>query len=472
MSFCSYSKEYSAQSYTDLDNAFIYEFMPEATGDAVKVYVYGLFLCKNLNLEITLDTFCENLKLEKETVIDAFTYWEECGLLTILSQEPFEVNYLPISRLSKPRKIKPEKYAAFSGSVQALIPSRMISVGEFTEYYNLLETYSIKPEAMLMIIKYCVDLKGDSIGYRYISTVVKDFASRKILTVEQVEQELSSYVLRTSELSKILKAMSLKKKPEIEDLNYLNKWTKELGFETPNIIYAASKIKKGGMKKLDEFIGELYANKKFSKEEISHYAKDKENLYELTIKINRALSVYYDVIDTVVENYTAKWASFGYDEQSLLFIANYCFKKGKNTLQEMDNVISSLQKKGVISYESIAEHFVLISNTDKFIANILSVLGLSRKVTSWDRENVKLWKTWNFSDEMILEAASCSSGKANPIPYMNAILSTWKQKGIFTKEQIEKSNTNAKNCCGFANERTYTKEELEKVIDDIEDIEF
>jgi len=90
-----------------------------------------------------------------------------------------------------------------------------------------------------------------------------------------VEKELSSYVSRSAEIEKILKAMSLKKKPEIEDLNYYKKWTKELGYETENIIYAATKIKKGGMKKLDDFIGELYANKGFQKKKSQATPKQK-----------------------------------------------------------------------------------------------------------------------------------------------------------------------------------------------------
>lgn len=69
----------------------------------------------------------------------------------------------------------------------------MIPPNEFNEYFNIMEVYGIKPEAFLMIIKYCTDLKGEDIGYKYISAVAKDFGARKILTPEQVEKELSAY---------------------------------------------------------------------------------------------------------------------------------------------------------------------------------------------------------------------------------------------------------------------------------------
>ena len=44
---CSYSKEFSASAFTGVENAFVTEYLPIASGDAVKVYLYGLFLCQN-----------------------------------------------------------------------------------------------------------------------------------------------------------------------------------------------------------------------------------------------------------------------------------------------------------------------------------------------------------------------------------------------------------------------------------------
>lgn len=472
MSFCSYSKEFAAMNFTSVENAYIYEYLPEATGNAVKVYLYGLFLCQNADFDVDLAAFARELKLTEAEVRDAFTYWEEFGLVSVISGEPLSVKYLPIGTGVKPRRVKPEKYAAFTESAQALLPARMIPPNEFNEYFNIMEVYGIKPEAFLMIIKYCTDLKGEDIGYKYISAVAKDFGARKILTPEQVEKELSAYILRTSELEKLLKALSLRRKPEIDDLNYFNKWTKELGYEPENVLFAAKSMKRGSMKKLDEFIGELYSRKVFSKQEIESYADTKKKLYELAVKINKALGVYYETLDAVVDNYTAPWTAFGFDEESLLFIANYCFKKRKNTLENMDEIVKFFHKNGVIGYDAVTEYFVNLSKDDKFLSSVLDAAGVSRKPTAWDRENLKQWRAWNFSEEMIMEAARLAAGKSGPVPYMNAVLGSWKQKCVFTKDQIESAPAPRSGGTHFKNERTYTKEQLDKLIDDIDDIEI
>jgi len=277
---CSYSKEFSNAGFTDVENAFINEYLPVSSGDAVKVYLYGLFICQNPKFDLSLAEFAKTLDMDEEKVLSCFNYWEEFGLVSVLSKTPLSVQYQPIrsSFSAKPKKIKAEKYTDFSKSLQALIPDRMISTNEYSEYFNIMETYSIKPEAMLMIVKYCVDRKGTDIGYRYVSKVSKDFGNRGINTIEKVERELASYILRTELIERILKAMSIRRQPDIEDSAYLKKWTQELNFEEENIVFAAKNLKKGSMSKLDEFLLELYSLKSFSKEEISEYMKNKKSI--------------------------------------------------------------------------------------------------------------------------------------------------------------------------------------------------
>lgn len=430
----SFDKEFSAAQYTSLENGFILEYLPQASGDAVKVYLYGLYLCANPQQNSDLKDIASALSLSEETVLDCFTFWEEFGLVTVLSKEPLSVKYLPVraAAYTKPRKYKAEKYTDFTKGVQALLPDRMISTGEYTEYFNIIEVYGIKPEAMLMIIKYCTDKKGGDVSYRYVAKVAKDFGTRGITTVEKVEKELSSYILRTSEIEKILSALSVKRAPDIEDLNYYKKWTNELSFDSENVVFAAKTLKKGSMAKLDSFLNELYSMKCFSKEEIEAYVAKKQSVYNLALKINKSLSVYIDVIETEIENYISKWLSYGFGEDALLYVASRCFLSGNNNLQYMDSLIEELRLKGFIDLSAVGDYFEMTKRTDEFISKILVTCGLTRRPTPWDRENLSIWRGWNFSDDMILEAAKIASGKTSPVAYINGVLSNWKNKGVFT----------------------------------------
>lgn len=437
---CSFSKEFSKSSWTLVENSFITEYLPTSNENAVKVYLYGLYLCNQKDKDVCLSDMAKTLSLDEKTVIDCFNYWEEIGLVSILATEPLNVQYLPINAhiSSKPKKYKAEKYTDFTKGLQVLLPNRD-NLNEYRAYFEIMETYSIKPEAMLMIVKYCVDRKGNDIGYHYISKVAKDFGLREINTAEKVEQELSSYILRTGEIAKILKAMSITRQPDIEDLQLFKKWTKELNFEVENIIFAASKFKKKNINKLDEFMHKLYTNKCFDKQEIASFIEREEELYNTAIKINQALGVFEQVIETEIDTYVSKWVSYGYISQTLTLIARYLFLSEKKSLSEMDEFIETLRNRGFIDLTSVSDYFEQLKVLEDFIKKLLAVIGLNRRPTPWDKENVNTWKSWNFTEEMILEAGKLACGKNSPIQYMNGILSNWKNNQIFTVEDITKT---------------------------------
>ena len=219
----------------------------------------------------------------------------------------------------------------------------------------------------------------------------------------------------------------------------------------------------------------MFSNKCFTLEDAKIFFENKENLSKLTMNINKNLGIYVEIIDNEIISYTSPWVSMGYDEQTLLFIADYCFKKNRRTLELMNETVKNLYKLGLITLTSIIEYIKNVTETDKFIKKIHELSGISRKINSWDRENVETWRSWNFTDELILEASKLSSGVANPIPYINGILSNWKSKNAYTLEEVRKLNEANKNkqssskTTHFENERNYTKEELDSLIDSLDD---
>jgi len=473
MAFCSFAREYKSHKFTDIENKFILQFLPEADGKAVKVYLYGLFLCQNTDYDMSMEEVSASLKIEPEELLDNFLYWEDFGLVNILSRSPLSVEYLPLDSSYKNKRISSHKYSTFVKELQLLISERMITPNEYNEYFNLLDNYSIAPEAMILIIKYCVDMKGKKINYRYITTVIKNYAERNITTYEQIEKELSDYVLGGDMLNRIYSVLKINKKPEIDDQIMLKKWLEEYSYNIEDIIFSASKIKNGGMKKLNSVIEELYINKRFDKKEIDSFIKDKEKIKDFAYSIINMFQRDSVSIEPYMTNYFSPWLSKGYDEQGLTFIAKYCFKKGKRSIEDMNGIIENLYQKGIIDFKSVAEYFELLASEDKFIKEYFEIIGVSRKPNSWDRENLQNWRKWNFSNEMIIEAAKRSAHISNPIPYMNAILSRWKNENIYNIEQIKDIGYNKiqpNKGVHFANERTYSKEDMDKLIDSIDDL--
>lgn len=439
MGFCSYSKEFSAAAYTGVENQFIKKYMPLADGDAVKVYIYGLYLCQNVQDGFSIQEAAKELNMTEKQIVNIFKFWEDFDLLQIASLDPFTVRYFPADYTKgKPKKIKAEKYSDFNKAVQSLMPGKMISTTEFEKYFAIMEQYDIKPEAMILIVKYCVDLKGENISQNYILQVARNFAAESVTTVEKIEKKLSDYVLRSGDIGRILRAMGSSKKPEPEDYTMLKRWTGELMFDTDTIIFVASLFKRCGMPKLDEILKELYANKKFSQAEIQEHLARKTQIKNLTLSVAKELGVYCPVIDTYVENFVSVWLSYGYDDYSILNLAKYCFKREKKSFEKMDELIKKLLSIGVISADSIVTYMQSEAQEQNFLSEVLAACGATRRVNNWDRECLKNWRSWNFSDEMILKAAQLAAGKTSPIPYITSVLSSWKSQNIFSPEFLEK----------------------------------
>ena len=232
MSFCSFSKDNIRSGKTFLDNTFISNYLPDAPDNAVKVYLYGLYLCQNSETTSDVTAFAEILGISIDEVVDCFKYWDDYGLVSIVSQEPFSVRYHQINdTTAKYRRLNPEKYEDFTKNVQSIITERMISVTEFNEYFNLMENTTLKPEAFLLLIKYCAEIKGANIGYKYVLTVAKDFISRGITTPDIIERELDGYFVSSSDFSEVLKHLKSTKTPEIEYMQAYKHCTTKLGFE-------------------------------------------------------------------------------------------------------------------------------------------------------------------------------------------------------------------------------------------------
>lgn len=475
MSFCYYSKDLETSGKTVIDNLFLSNYLPDADGDAVKVYLYGLYMCQN-SAEIDVNAFAAALELGVEEVKNYFKFWDEYGLLTIVATDPFSVAYNPVGSLSaKYRRYKPEKYEKFAKSLQNLFADKMISVSEYSAYFDLLENTPLHEDALLRIAKYCIDIKGGDISYRYVLAVAKDFIARGITTAELAEKELSGYVSNTKEISDIFTQLSVKKRPDVDDLKVYKKWTDKYGFDQELIIFICKNRKIKNFKKLDAVIDELYADRCFTEADVLRHYKLKDAVIDLTYKINKNLGIYVEIVDGEVNAFVTPWLNIGFTEEALLFISEYCFKKNRRTLEDMNETVNNFYKSGLITKEAIVSFMEKRIKGDAFIKKLFENLAVNRKINDWDRDSVATWRDWGFNDEMILEAAKRSVGTAQPIRYVSGILSRWKSDGITSIDTIPadlngKKSTAKNGGAHFASEREYSKEELNKLIDDIDDI--
>ncbi len=485
MALCSYSSKLALDGYTVLDNRFLNEFLPQATGDDVKVYLFGLNLCSNPNVEENnLDMITKVLSLTEEQVIRSFTYWQEMGLVQIASKNPLEIKYLPVRANSGTLKIRhKEKYSDFNKKMQEVITGRMLTPTELNEYYTLIEVYHFEPEAVVLIAKYCTSLKNNAIGYPYILAVARNYADEGLKTFEAVEAKFLEQERSSNEIKQVLATLGVKREPDLDERAMYIKWTTHYGFAHGTIIEVAKSLKKrGGFAKLDELLAKYYEQKLFSIEDIIDYSKHRDELFEIAKTVSKNLGLYYGDYETVVDTYVKGWTSKGYDLETLVLLSHYCFSKSIRTLEGLDTTIQKFYKLGLVSLSSIEQYIASILKIDEKIKQVIEKCGLDKLVSTYDRDCYKTWtENWGFEHEQILLVAENFKDKSNPMSYTNRVLANLHAQGIHSTEKIVSNLKSSKVDLGEQSStsktdafetRNYSREELNAVFDSLDDVEI
>lgn len=436
--FTKLSKEKNMVRSVQLDNLFISEYMPFAPENYVKVYIAGLSMAHTS--DNSLDELAILLGIDKSVIMDAFVYWNEQGVVNIVSSDPPEIEYLEVKPLSaQVKKYSKAKYESFNNQLHAMLPSRVILPSEYNEYYSIMEVLHIDVDAMLAIIAYCVRLKGENIGYPYVLAVARNLAHQGATSFERVNEKLNELSLYENELTAIMKALGSRKSPDHNDSQTYVKWTKTLGFTPEVVIQVAKSLKKGGMERLDAKLTKYYENHVFSLDEIKAYEDNRDRLYSLTKEINRILGIYIEQLDYTIETYINKWLSFGFSDDTLVLIAKYCYAHDMRSLSVMDETVKKFYNKGLLSQSSISSFISEAVSIDEDIRRILSLAGVTRNVTSWDRDYYHTWTySWKMPRDVIDYAASLAKGKGNAAAYVNSILASWHERNVTSVEDAKK----------------------------------
>lgn len=483
MAFCEKEKQLIYDGYTVVDNKFFINYLPDAPEKFTSVYLLGLALSDSNGSDNSCDAIAERLNITCDDVMAAYQYWEELGLVHVINDAPVRVLYLPVrSSASALKKIKPSKYKKFSIEIQDLFAGgRTINTAEYYEYYMFLENTTFEPEALLAVAKYCVALKGNTIGYQYILAVARNELTRGATTLAVVAEHLNCQQKYDEDLKLVFKALKLNRKFEHTDREYYDKW-QDCGFTQDVIVNVAKNCKTGGMTTLDGKLTEYYKKGAMSLKEIEAYEENKTRTYELAKEINKTIGVYYQSLDMIVDEYIIGWLNRGYDEETLLAIAKYCFRSGIRTLNGLASVIDKLYKKGVTTLNALDRYLAELSEKDERIKNVLVKCGLDRRVTANDRTLFNTWTAiWNMPYDVIEFVAEKAAGANSPMAYVNRILSDYKQHGITTLEQAKEYKNNQSQSTATAakaliggrdmERRNYTDEEINALFTALDETE-
>ena len=263
-----FSPEAQKREQTPVDNLFFSEYMPDADGEAVKVYLYGLMQCRFPSMgDVALS---EALNLPEGAVRAAFVYWQSKGLVRILKDEPLEVEYLTVEQPAVTTAV-PVKYRSFIRALNELIAPRRFNMNELGHIYDCIETFRLEEKTVLELVSHCMEEKGRNVRIQYILTVAKSWADSGIITYEQAREYIANATVRKHGATAVLRRWNKRRSPTLDEMALYDSWVREWGFDDEAILAVCPRLtntSSPSFEALGDRLRELYEQNKVKAEDI------------------------------------------------------------------------------------------------------------------------------------------------------------------------------------------------------------
>lgn len=246
MKFLKGGADYS-QLTTQVENIFISDFMPEAPGEYVKVYLYGLSLA-SAGLDRDEEGMAADLGISTSALRKALAYWEEKEL--IKTGADGSVVFLSLllkaadstAKDATPAAVEPQEEGdSFKGVLDHAesVMGRPLNVKEMQEIVGWVEDIGVSEELIKKAFDYCLDM--GKTGISYISKVVLGWAKEGLTTSEEIDLYLEQRSERQGVYRRILNSLGLKRNITDAEKAMVDGWLDNYGFTMEKILDACAK---------------------------------------------------------------------------------------------------------------------------------------------------------------------------------------------------------------------------------------
>ena len=246
---------------TPIENIFITDYMPIADGTYVKVYLLGYKYAKDRQNNFNNETIAKNLKIPLSDVLNAWTYWENEGIVAKHDLEDdynYKVEFINLKQLYIDNVYKyiskiPVDNGNYIGNDELISTNRNsdnkkmmeeiedmfgrpIKINEKQKIVSWMNNYKMKPEIMTQAFSYCINNKKIK-KFSYIESVVSSWHDEGVHDTESMVDYLEKRNDRFSIYSRISKALGFNNRILTEaEMKTIDRWIDEMNFSMEMIL--------------------------------------------------------------------------------------------------------------------------------------------------------------------------------------------------------------------------------------------
>ncbi len=356
MPLCCYSDDALFFGVTPVDNLFITEYMPKAGGDYIKAYLYGLMQCHASHADD--GDLASALNMDEKSLAEAFSYWQEQGLLRITSAEPLIIEYLPIKKTAMAaRTAVPQRRGAFLYALSAALGGRVLTGQEAARAIDWVEVFGLTEEAAELMARYCIERKGKRTAFAYMDKVAKSWADAGVLDLDAAQKHIRRLDEIQGGAARILERWRKPRRPTEDELALYEKWTRAWGFTEEAILSSCSVMTatdNPNFKYLDRVLDAYRFQGSVTREAVERCIKEQDALVELGRMVFKRAGINRSPHKNEREQIEIWHVNWGFSPEMLLLAAEYA-SATSTPFATMKKTVNGWHERGIATVSAAKE---------------------------------------------------------------------------------------------------------------------
>ena len=191
MAMFSFDEQAALFDVTPLPNQFILNYLPEASGDAVRVYLFGLVACYHHEAISDLQQMARELNMTEDDIRAAYRYWERKGLVQRMADNPPQYRYQNIYQVmmtGAQAQIDPA-YEQFAEAIYGVFDNdRRLHGKDVSQCYEWVEQMHLPPDVVIAMMRHMVQKHGKNVSMKKAEQMAMRLADEKVQTVEEAQE--------------------------------------------------------------------------------------------------------------------------------------------------------------------------------------------------------------------------------------------------------------------------------------------
>ncbi len=250
---------------TSIENIFINDFMPQADGTAVKVYLLAFkYSLENNRDQITNRKLAKHLDIPLEDVLRSWDFWESKKIVKkIENDEDYDIEFLSIRQITakglwnNSTSVKTQSKSSINMIEASKSPEirkmfydidhimrRELVPNERNVVLKWLYEQNINMDIIVRGFTYCVETRGVK-HINYVASVVRGWHDKGILTTDQLDEHFAQSNSHYKHYKTIYRTLGYaNKSPSAGDKELMDKWLDDYKLDIDFIIKVLTETSK------------------------------------------------------------------------------------------------------------------------------------------------------------------------------------------------------------------------------------